>query len=49
VTCTLVRDLRSGRWTSVQSCSAFANPRDVDCRMECLDALNRAGDVEAAN
>jgi hypothetical protein len=40
VLCTLVRDVRTGQFQNVESCTAFADPTDVRCAEECGDLLN---------
>jgi len=37
---TLIRDAKIGQFTSVQSCSHFANPARVTCDQHCIEALN---------
>lgn len=39
VSCLLIRDDRTGRWTTVASCSAL--PGGVTCDQRCRDVLNR--------
>jgi hypothetical protein len=40
VACTLERDLRTGQFGRVRSCSAFSDPEDVRCDVECAARLN---------
>ena len=40
VECTLVRDMRTGQFKHVESCTAFADPSDVTCAEDCGAALN---------
>jgi hypothetical protein len=38
----MVRDRRTGDYTGVRSCSAFANPENVTCNMACVAYANDA-------
>ncbi len=37
-----VRDVLSGRWLGVRSCSSFADPEAVICARDCVKNLNAA-------
>ena len=40
VSCRVVQDVRIGQWVRVESCSAFADPRQLTCDRECLRLTN---------
>lgn len=40
VECRAVRDVRTGQWKHVESCTAFADPMAVRCDEKCTAAMN---------
>ncbi len=40
---TMVRDEKTGEWTSVLSCSAFPDPEHVTCEQKCLKTVPEPG------
>ena len=40
VDCRIVQDLRTGQWKQLNACSAFADPEDNTCDLECLRLAN---------
>ena len=40
VDCRIVQDLRTGQWKALTACSAFADPEDNTCDLECLRLAN---------
>jgi hypothetical protein len=40
VECTLVRDVRTGQFKRVESCTAFDDPSDVRCAADCGALMN---------
>jgi len=40
VECALVRDVRTGQFQRVESCTAFPDPGDVRCAEDCRSIMN---------
>lgn len=40
VDCWMVRDIRTGQWKHVRSCSAFVDASDVRCAGDCAALMN---------
>jgi len=40
VSCEIVRDIRTGQWKEVRSCSAFAAGEGIPCDQECRKVMN---------
>ncbi len=40
VDCTIVRDMRTGQFKHVETCSAFPDPTDVHCAEDCTGRMN---------
>ena len=40
VECTIVRDVRTGQFKHVETCTAFADPTDVRCDEDCAALMN---------
>jgi hypothetical protein len=40
VDCRIVQDIRTGQWKQLNFCSAFADPEDNTCDLECLRRAN---------
>jgi hypothetical protein len=48
VDCRMEQDLRTGQWKHVESCSAFADPSQITCDLECARTLNLGYRLAAA-
>jgi hypothetical protein len=46
VTCELWRNLRTSQLEGVRSCTAFDDPEDVRCELDCAAILNRGLPLE---
>lgn len=40
VDCAIVRDVRTGQFKQVESCTAFPDPGDVRCQEDCTTMMN---------
>ena len=40
VDCEILRDIRTGQWKEVRSCSAFAAGEGIPCDQECRKVMN---------